>query len=356
MAASASIGKRPAAMSDKSQERVAGYLFVAPALGIVLLFVIIPILFAFVMSFTDWKGNQAPSEAQGVGLANYSELLLGTGFSRTQTQFFTSLRNTFWYTVIVVPIQTALSLLLAVIVNQKFLRFRGFFRTAFYFPSITASVVVGVIFLYLFNRNGIINGLLGGLASLFGSTYTPITWLDNSCGIFRSVLGACNIRQIPQWMRDTQILEQPLWQWLEGPSVALFAIMLLAIWTTIGTMMLIYLAALQDIPTPLYEAASVDGATPMQQFWQITVPLLRPTTFFIVTIGLIGCFQVFDQIFVISRGEPRDTTLTIAWIAFRNAFYENRAGLGTATAFVLFVIIGIFTIIQRRILGGRADA
>jgi multiple sugar transport system permease protein len=131
----------------------------------------------------------------------------------------------------------------------------------------------------------------------------------------------------------------------------MLSIMLLATWTTAGTMMLIFLAALQDIPAQLYEAASVDGATRWQQFRRITIPLLRPTTFFVVTIGMISTFQVFDQVYVISQGGPAGTTNTVAWIAYRNAFKDAQAGLGAATAFALFVIIVIFTIIQRRVMG-----
>jgi multiple sugar transport system permease protein len=131
----------------------------------------------------------------------------------------------------------------------------------------------------------------------------------------------------------------------------MLSIMLLATWTTSGTMMLIFLAALQDIPAQLHEAASVDGATRWQQFRKITLPLLRPTTFFIITIGIISTFQVFDQVYVISDGGPAGTTNTVAWIAYRNAFKDSLAGLGAATAFTLFVIVMIFTFVQRRLLG-----
>lgn len=339
-------------MSGKAQERMAGFLFILPSLLIVIVFVIIPIIFAFFISFTNWNGLTAASDASNVGLTNYSTLLTGLGGQTIQKEFFQALRNTTWYALFVVPTQTILALVLAVIVNQNFLKGRGFFRTAFYFPSITASVVVGIIFLFLFSKGGIINNLIGQVASASGGSYDPIVWLENSCGLFRSILGQCRAATaLPDWVRTTEFLGSKLYQWFEGPSIALLSIMSIAIWTTSGTMMLIFLAALQEIPSPLYEAAAVDGATRRQQFFKITVPMLRPTTFFVITIGLIGSFQVFDQIYVISAGEPAGTTLTIAYVAYRNAFKDSQAGLGTATAFVLFIIIALFTLVQRRITG-----
>jgi multiple sugar transport system permease protein len=348
--ASGTAAKTQGQLSKNAQEWVAGYGFIAPAMLVVLVFVFLPMIFAFLISFTDWSGSEPPSQAANVGWKNYQELLLEDGVTRNQ--FFQSIKNTVYYVVGVVPIQTILSLLLAIIVNQKFLKARGFFRTAFYFPSITSSIVVGLIFLWLFNRDGLINYALSGFSDLFGLGYKPITWLGDSRGLFHNILGVfgLNIRTIPDWMK-AKVFGDTIWQWLSGPSTAMLAIMALAIWTTSGTLMLIFLAALQDIPGQLYEAASVDGATRWKQFTHITVPMLRPTTFFIITIGLIGTFQVFDQIYVISAGEPAGTTSTIAWIVYRNGFKDFNAGRGAATAFLLFVLIMVFTLIQRRVTG-----
>lgn len=337
-------------LGKQGQEWLAGYAFVAPALIIVFMFVFVPMIFALILSFTDWTGLRPPTESQFVGLQNYQSLLFEEGTVRTQ--FFGAIKNTVYYVIGVVPTQTILSLLLAVVVNQKFLKARGLFRTAFYFPSITSSIVIGLIFLWLFQRNGLINLMIGGIANVFGGGYRPITWLADPNGLFHNFLGlfGLNIRTIPEWMK-TQIVGISIWNWISGPSVTMLSIMLLATWTTIGTMMLIFLAALQEIPGQLYEAASVDGATWWQQFRHITVPMLRPTTYFVVTIGLIGTFQVFDQIYVISTGGPAGTTSTIAWIVYRNAFKDSQAGLGAATAFVLFVIILLFNLLQRRLTG-----
>src|SRR5579859_3100890 len=333
---------RPSFLAGKrTQELLAGIGFVTPALIILGLFVLIPMVAAFGLSFTDWTGQETLDKANWVGTANYADLLVNG--NSTGDEFYGALKNTAYYALGVVPAQTILALLLAVIVNQRFLKLKGFFRTAFYFPSITSSVAVAIIFLWLFNRFGIIN-------SVFGTT---VTWTGDPHGVFQNILGlfGLNINTAPDWLIHTKVLGQRLWDWISGPSVTMLSIMMLATWTTSGTMMLIFLAALQDIPAQLNEAASVDGATRWQQFRRITLPLLRPTTFFIVTIGLIGTFQVFDQIYVISSGGPAGTTNTVAWIAYRNAFKDAQAGMGAATAFTLFVIVMIFTFVQRRIMG-----
>jgi multiple sugar transport system permease protein len=146
-----------------------------------------------------------------------------------------------------------------------------------------------------------------------------------------------------------------VWDWISGPSVTLLTIMILNTWTTIGTMMVIFLAALQDIPNSVYEAAEMDGASAWQIFRKITVPLLRPSIFFVVTLGLIGCFQVFDQVYVISSGGPSKTTLTIAYMVYQNGFNRSAMGLAAATAILLFIIIFFFTMVQRLFVSEKAN-
>lgn len=337
------------ARAKNMQEALAGYGFISPALAVIVVFIFVPMIFAFIISFTDWTGLKPVNEAQWNNFDNYRKLLFEDHPNRDD--FSRALKNTAYYALGVVPTQTALSLLLAVIVNQKFLRFRGFFRTAFYFPSITSAVVIGTIFLWLFNRDGIINRLLIGIS---GGSYRPVTWLNDLNGVIHNVFKVfgLTLQTAPPWMRQTEIFGQSIWQWLSGPSVSMLAIMILAIWTTSGTLMLIFLAALQDIPTQLYEAASVDGANRWQQFRRVTLPLLRPTTFFVVTIGLIGTFQVFDQIYVISSGAPAGTTVTIAYLVYTTS--RGAASQSAATSFMLFVIIMFFTLIQRRLMGSRS--
>lgn len=279
-----------------------------------------------------------------IGLENYSELLFESGSN--QTFFFRALKNTLYFVLGVVPVQTVLALVLAVIVNQRWLRAKGLFRTAFYFPSITSSVVISIIFMWMFTQNGLVNTAIGALFP----DYQNVNWFQDSNGLIHNLLGVFGINRqtIGAWA-ETRVAGLTLWDWISGPSVAMFTIMLLNTWTTIGTMMVIYLAALQNIPGAVYEAASIDGASAWQIFRRITIPLLTPTTFFVVTLGLIGTFQVFDQIFVITSGGPAFTTMTIAYIVYENGFNQSSMGLAAATALVLFVIIFVFTLLQRRI-------
>lgn len=335
---------------DTRQEWVAGFIFIAPAVLILLIFVIIPILFALYVSLRDWDGLSPVLNSDYIGTENYARLLVDDGIK--QRNFFLALKNTIYYTLGVVPLQTAIALVLATIASQRWLRGRNLLRTAFYFPSITSSIVVSIIFLWLFQRNGVINRGLDAVLPGF----EPVTWMGNSDGVLHNLLGLFGISPDTsspaiKGILDTEIAGLDIWNWLSGPSVTLLAIMILNVWTTIGTMMLIFLAALQNIPTSLYEAASVDGATARQQFFRMTIPMLRPTLYFVITIGLIGCLQVFDQIYVI--GGDR-TTMSVAYRVYQSGFEDSDMSLATATAFILFVIIFIFTMIQRRITGDKA--
>jgi len=327
------------------QDAIAGWLFMTPALLVMGVFLLVPILFAIYYSLTNWNGISPPGQADYVGLENYRLILAERGIR--QADFFRSLKNTTYFALGVVPLQTILALFLAVIVNQRGLRFKDFFRTAYYFPAITSSIAISLIFLFLYQRSGLINQVLEAVT--FG-LWEPIPWLTDSRGLIHILLEAMGLtlRGGPEFLR-TQVLGLTIWDWLSGPSVALAAIMLMNTWTTIGTMMIVFLAALQDIPDFVYEAAQIDGASGWQTFSNITLPLLRPTMFFIVTLGLIGTYQVFDQIYVMTAGGPAKTTLTMAYIVYRNGFRNSEMGLGLATAVMLFLIIFVLTLIQRRI-------
>jgi multiple sugar transport system permease protein len=333
------------------EDTIAGWLFMSPALLIFTVFLIIPILFALYYSFTDWNGISPPAEANFIGTENYETVLVNDGIR--QSDFFKALKNTTYFALGVVPIQTILALLLAVVVNQRMLRFKNFFRTAYYFPSITSSVAISLIFLFLYQRSGLINSVLETIT--FGA-WEPIAWMSDARGLIHIILERLGVtlRDGPELLR-TDLLGLTVWDWISGPSVALTAIMIMNIWTTIGTMMIIFVAALQDIPSSVYEAASVDGATAWPTFRRITVPMLRPTIFFVVTLGLIGTYQVFDQIYVMSSGGPAKTTLTMAYMVYRNGFRNSEMGLGAAIAILLFIIIFVLTLIQRRITGSEAD-
>jgi multiple sugar transport system permease protein len=345
------ISKAASQSSAKRQEAFAGALFIAPAFMILFVFLIIPLMVAFFFSLTDWNGRTPltrPDAYEMVGLQNYEQLLIQ---GRRVDDFYNALKNTVYYVIGVVPTQTALALVLAVIVNQRWLKFRGVFRTAYYFPSITSSIVVSMIFLFMFSNTGPVNGVLSAIIP----NYHSISWLSNNDGVLHNLLGLFGITKDSAAFLASEIFRISIWDWISGPSVSMLTIMLLAIWTTIGTMMVVYLAALQNIPNSVYEAAQVDGATGLQTFRQITMPLLRPTTFFVVTLGLIGTFQVFDQIYVLRNDNTRRTVMSVAYLVYDFAFgsqTEPRMDRATATAITLFVLIFIATLIQRRVTGG----
>jgi multiple sugar transport system permease protein len=353
--------------AKKRQEAVAGYLFMAPALVIFLVFLIVPIGAAVYLSLTDWNGI-TPVFDKGafnfVGLDNYSDLLRGyhtneagevVKASTRQRDFFIALKNTAYYVLGVVPTQTILALILAVILNQRWLKAKGFFRTAFYFPSITSSVVISIIFMWMFTRGGLVNTTVQAIFSGYQSG-DFINWLDDPRGILHIILGEFGVTRmtVGDWASN-RLFGNTLWEWISGPSITMSTIMILNTWTTIGTMMVIFLASLQNIPGSVYEAAAIDGANARQIFRRITVPLLRPTTFFVVTLGLIGCFQIFDQVYVISSGGPAKTTYSIAYMVYLNGFDRSAMGLAAATAILLFAIIFIFTLLQRFIVKERAN-
>ena len=343
-----------AASGIKGEDReraIAGWLFMSPTMLIFGIFIIVPIIFAIYFSLTDWNGISPPREAEFIGLENYQALLAGGGIR--QADFFKALKNTTYFALGVVPAQTIISLLLAVIVNQAWLRFKGFFRTTYYFPSITSSIAISLMFLFFYQRSGLINQVLSTIT--FGA-WEPVAWMADPRGLFHIILEAAGvtIRTAPEWVR-TELLGLTIWDWISGPSVALMAIMFMNTWTTVGTMMVIFLAALQSVPGFVYEAAQIDGANALTQFRRITLPLLRPTLFFVITLGLIGTYQVFDQIYVMSSGGPAKTTLTVAYLVYQNGFANSDMGMAAAIAILLFIIIFTLTMIQRRITGSEGD-
>jgi multiple sugar transport system permease protein len=321
----------------RAGEKAYGWLFVSPALIGLCVFLVLPIVATFWISFRHWNGIVSPFDSQPAGLDNYRQLLTEPGIRRSD--FARALRNNLYYVVGVVPTQTFLAFVLAVIVNQKFLRGRGFFRTAYYFPSITSSIAVALMFTFMFQVNGMINALLPG----------RLNWLDNANGLVHLALGAVGIRQAPGWMASAEFMDLSLWDWISGPSVTMSAIMTLSIWTTTGTMMLIFLAGLQSINPSVEEAAMVDGATAVQRFLRVTVPLMRPIIFFVLTLGVIGTWQVFDQIFAISFGGPQKTTLTPAFLIYLQLFQNSQGGVAAAIAVILLAIIVAFTLVQRQL-------
>jgi len=259
-----------------------------------------------------------------------------------RTDFAKSVRNNLYYVLGVVPAQTALAFLLAVIVNDKLLKGRTFFRTAFFFPSVTSSIAVAFIFVFLFSPSGVVNAVISAL--LPGKFET--VWLDDADGLNHIIFGWFGVDTAPGALRG-ELLGLSYWEWLSGPSVALSSIMILATWTTTGTFMLMFLAGLQNIPEDLDEAAALDGAGAWTRFRRITLPLMKPTLFLVLTLGLIGTWQVFDQVYAMTSGGPQKTTLTPAYLVYREGFENSAMGRAAAIAFVIFVVILVFTGVQR---------
>jgi len=285
----------------KLRETAAGYLFLLPTLLVIGTFLLAPIVYALFLSFHKVQLLGGISY-RFIDIGNYARM---TGDERV----WIALYNTFEYAIIVVPLQTALAILLASVLNSK-LRGRNAFRVLYFLPTVTSSAVLTLIFMWIFKTDGLLNDLLG-------------------------VLGV-----------------QPI-NWLGDPQVALKGIMLMNIWSTAPYFMVIYLAALQDIPDSLYEAAEIDGARTLRKFWSITLPLLKPVTFFVVTMGIIGTFQLFDQAYIFSNGSggPNNSTLTVVLLIYQYAFKSLDMGYAAALAVMLAAVIMLITVIQRRLFG-----
>ncbi|MGE5691031.1 MAG: carbohydrate ABC transporter permease [Pseudomonadota bacterium] len=293
--ATATTSRFESARSAKVKEALVGYGFVLVPMGYFLTFFVFPIVYAVYISFYEWGilGKIAP-----VGLDNYRLLLEDDLFRR-------ALKNVLYYTAVVVPCQMALGLFLAVIVNNA-IRFRSFFRAAYYFPALASSAAITAIAIYILSADGLLNQILG----------TNQAWFNDS---------------------DT----------------ALESIMALNIWTTSGTMMLFYLASLQSIPTDVYEAAAIDGAGPWRTFRKITFPLLRPAHFFVAVLSVIGCLKMFDQAFIVSGGAggPNYSTLTPVLYLYQVAIQDVDFGYAAALGVALFLLIFTATLIQRLLFG-----
>ncbi|MBK7199956.1 sugar ABC transporter permease [Candidatus Amarolinea dominans] len=312
------------------QEMLAAYVFLAPYLIITVVFTVGVLLFALYIAFHKYDIFTAP---QFVGLDNFAKAF------RTK-DFVQSLVNVFWYALVVTIVQTVFALLMAILLNSK-MRGREFFRTIFYTPSVTSSVVISMIFWWLYLKTGYLNFGLEKLMGIFGLEWTRVEWLNNPRGLFQLIAMAFGGN-----------ISSDLW-YLRGPSVTWMAIMFQNIFTTIPTFMLMFLAGLQDVPPTLYEAASIDGATNRQQFFKITVPMLRPVLLLVIVLSTIGTLQIFDQVKILTSGGPLGTSLTPVYLVYREAIGtqgEIQMGYAAAMAFILAIIIFVFTFLQRRFI------
>src|SRR3989442_12222553 len=293
-------GQRPISPVKKRRlRRPAGkltlqaYAFLLPSFLGLLAFSLLPIIAVFILSFFNWGLIAQPTF---VGLKNY-----GTMFS--STSFWHSLLVTFAYILLNIPMQTVFALLLALLLNQK-IPGRGIFRTLFVVPWMATAVAMGIVWQWIFDPQ---SGSLNSFLSLFHITG-------------------------PAWLSST--------------TWALPAIAAVNIWQYTGYNMLFFLAGLQGIPPDFYEAASLDGASPVHKFFTITLPLLSPTLFFVLVTDIIGSAQVFDTVYVMTQGGPGGATSVINFNIFRQAFQFFHAGYASALSMVLFVILIIITLLQ----------
>jgi multiple sugar transport system permease protein len=345
----APAGARRRGHRARRREAAAGWLFSAPALVLLIVFLAVPIGMAAWVSVSDWGGIGSPLSASvhAVGLTNYRALLTEPGLP--QQNLALSLRDNLYYVLLVVPLQTGLALFLAIVVSRRALRGRGFFRTAFYFPSVTSSVAISIVFLFLFANGGVVNGLLSYIG------VRGPNWFSDPSGVLHLILQAAGVSRPPHLLAAHGLLGMSWWGWLAGPSLAMLTLIALAVWTTAGIFMLLFLPALYNIAGDIEEAALVDGAGAWTRFRRITLPLLRPVLFLVLTLGLIGTWQVFDQVFLITQGNPAGTTLTPAYLAYQVSFGNEQWGQGAAIAFILFAIILAFTVLQRLLVRERGS-
>lgn len=318
-------GQRPRSRGEGLHrgETLTAYLFIAPYLVIASIFTVGLLAYAFYISFSNMQST-LQRDVQLVGFQNYIEAF-------TNRDFRISLINVFWYFLFVTSLQTVIAILLAITLNQR-LKGQRLFRTLFYAPSVTSSVVMSMIFLWLYLPSGFINYGLG-MVGLPDNT----AWLRNPNGLIQNFASLFGVQITNTFLR--------------GPSIAWTAIMFMNVYSTAPSLMLLFLVALQDIPEQVYEAASIDGATGMRQFFSITLPLLRPSIVLVVVLGTIGTFQVFDQVALMTKGGPLNTTLTPAYLIYTKTLGQATsadAALGAAMAFILAAIIFAITYLQRR--------
>lgn len=285
----------------KHGEKLQGWIFSLPAVLILLVFTLLPILYSLFLSFN--KVNLVGNVTYDfTGLKNYINAF-------TDPRVMIALKNTLKYVIIVVPCQTLLALLLAYILNSG-IKFQTGFRTLLFLPTLTSSSALTMIFMFLFSVNGPVNKLLVGM----GMLDHPIGFLNES-------------------------------------STVLYAIIIMNVWSTVPMFMTIYLAGLQDIPKTMYEAAEIDGANSFQRLVKITVPQLVPVTNYILMVGLASTFQLFDQTYIVSGGSggPNNATLTLSLIIYQYAFKQfGTMGYASAIAVVLTLLIFVITMILRK--------
>lgn len=279
------------------KKNYSAYLFLLPKLILFTLFVAIPVIWAFVLSFQEYKifGSEF------VGLDNYIKVFQSDAF-------LVALKNTLLFTVVTVPFSVLSALVIASMIFVLGKVSQSFFRSAFYLPTVTSMVIIAMVWRWMYNYE---------------------------FGLFNYVLGWFGIEQI---------------NWLGQSSSALWALIIMSCLIPFGVGIIMYLASMGSISHSLYEAARMDGASSFKQWLHITIPLLKPTTLYLVLLSTIGSFQVFTQIIMMTGGGPGNATETLVHLIYKTGFRDFEFGLAAAQSVVLFVIILIFSIIQFRVL------
>jgi multiple sugar transport system permease protein len=306
----AGLAPTPAGAPSASTERHtrAAWLFLTPALLLIGLFFVVPVAAALVLSFTDFDiySVGAIENARLIGLRNYARIL-------QYPEFWKALRNTLYFALVGGPLSVLVSLGAALHDNARATRLKGFFRTVYFAPFVTTLVAVAIVWRYLYHpRYGLLNYALGWLG------ISPIDWLGD-----------------PHW--------------------AMPAIILFAVWKNFGYSMLIFIAGLQSIPEELYEASELDGAGGWSRFWNVTVPMLAPTSLFVGVITMIGYFQLFAEPYVMTQGGPLKSTLSVVLLMYEEGFRWWRMGYAASIAFVLFLIMLVGTAVQPRLQKGTSQ-
>jgi multiple sugar transport system permease protein len=289
-------------MRVAAEDNPAAYLFLAPALLLIGTFFFLPVFAALLLSFTDFDIYAIGSldNARFVGLRNYAQLL-------DTPLFWTSLRNTFYFALVGGPLSILASLAAALMLNSRLVRFKSVFRTIYFIPFVTTLVAVAIVWRYLYHtRYGLLNYALSWIG------IDPVDWLGD-----------------------------PLW--------AMPAIILMAVWKNFGYNMLIFIAGLQNIPGELYEAADLDGAGAWRRFRHVTLPMLAPTFLFVGVITMIGYFQLFAEPYVMTQGGPLRSTTSLVLFMYEEGFRWWRMGYAASIAFVLFLVVLVWTLVQLRV-------
>lgn len=293
-----------------NQKKLAPYIFIAPAVIFFCLLLVYPILFGFLLSFQDW--NLLAREASFVGLGNYAKALRDPLFRK-------SLWNTVYYTLMTIPPTVILSLILALMINSRLIRYKSLFRVLYFVPVVTSMVAISFVWKWMYNpRYGLINLALEAVG------FTGQSWLSS-------------------------------------PTLALPSVAIMMIWQSVGFYMVLFIVGLQGIPETLYEAATIDGANRWQTFSYITLPLLNPTIVFILITSVINSFQVFVPVFVMTSsttgepGGPLNSTRVLVYHLYSIAFRNLDMGYGSAIAFILFAILLIVTVLQFKVVQQKVE-